>query len=345
MSRGAATRMSIGCRRAIAWAWVAAVVLALAAPARADTPPTVWDRARDPVLAANYDLHVEVQRRLAARERFDVRDAQVRAVRALLDAADVEHRGDLRLRLDLATVEFLLQNYERARTLFQAALAEAPNHPAAEEAWLRLAFTCGHLGDHACERRSYAEVLRRTTEEPLRATPLLNLAETEMHLGHLREALDGYREALRISGGHLHSVQTSALATWGLAVALDRSGDRVAAEKNARFAIELQHTLPDPNILHSQDVFFVPAYEVHYYDGLGAAAQARATTSPREALPLWRAAERAFGAFVQAADGKGDRWLPIARVRLAQARSERERIERKVAKEPTPEVADEALDF
>ena len=309
-------------------------------PARSDTPPSMWDRAKDPSLSASYRVHVEVQRRLAQRDRFDVSDSQLRTVRALLERYDAEKSNDPRLRFDLGVVYLRLEEYEKSAKTLSRVLADFPDHPAAEEGWLRLAFACGHTGDHDCERRAYTQVLQQATDELSRATPTLNLAETEMHLGNLREAVEGYREALRIAG-RVPSRETAPLAVWGLAVALDRSGDRVGGEKEARFARDLERSMGVPNLLRTEGVFFVPAYEIHWYEGLGASAQAKHATSPSETVRLWRAAEQSFSSYVRFGELAKDRWLELAKLRLAAAKSEREKAEKKYGKEPRREPAEE----
>ncbi|OJY29410.1 MAG: hypothetical protein BGO98_46980 [Myxococcales bacterium 68-20] len=313
-----------------------AFVLAVAPGARADTPPSVWERARDPEAAEAFDLHRAVQQRLVRTAVAEVDFGERERVLAMLVRAGAEHHENALLRFDLAQVYSLLENYPRAAQVLKAAIAKFPDHPAVDGAWLRLAFACGHLGDHLCEREAYGEVLRRETEELARATPTLNLAETQMHLGDLKEAIEGYREALRIAG-RVPARETAPLATWGLAVALDRSGDRLAAEKEARFAIEMLRSMGRPHLLRSKgEVFFTPEYEIHWYEGLGMAARARVATSARDAAELWRQAAKSFGEYVKGGEAKGDAWLAIAKARLAEAKSEHERAERRALREPQP---------
>lgn len=313
------------------------LVLLGAQPLRADTPPSVWERASRPPLAASYRLHVEVQRRLAQRDPFGVFDSQLRAVRVLLESHGAETSEDPRLRFDLGHVYLRLEDYEKSVKTLTGVLTEHPNHPAADDGWLRLAFACGHLGDHSCERRAYEQVLRRATEDLSRATPMLNLAETSMHLGDLREAIEGYQEALRIAG-RVPSGETVPLAVWGLAVALDRSGDPTSAEREARRAKELERSMGIPNLLRSDGVFFVPSYEIHWYEALGASAQAKGNVRPEQALRLWRAAEQSLRNYVRFGEIAKDRWLEIAKVRLAEAKASRERAEKKARKAPRQEV-------
>ncbi|MEZ4400961.1 MAG: hypothetical protein R3B06_13125 [Kofleriaceae bacterium] len=94
-----------------------------------------------------------------------------------------------------------------------------------------------------------------------RATVLGNLAETEMMLGRLDDAIDHYREAFGLSGDVAHG--------YGLAVALDRDEQRqAAAEVLARMG---RATVEDfPLALGRGGIFYVPAGEVYYYLGLGA---------------------------------------------------------------------------
>ncbi|CAN5915196.1 hypothetical protein BH11MYX4_BH11MYX4_54340 [soil metagenome] len=328
---------------------VAALVACALAPslAHADTPPSVWDRAKDPTLTESYRLHVEVQRRLAVLDRpdpprYDLADSQLRTVRVLLERYNAGASKDPRLRFDLGLVYSELEEYDKAAKVLTSVLADFPDHPSAERGWLRLAMACGHTGDHDCEQKAYGQVLREATDEISRATPTLNLAETEMHLGNLREAIEGYREALRIAG-RVPMRETAPLAVWGLAVALDRSGDRPGAEKEARFARELERSMGLPNLLHTRGVFFVPSYEVHWYDALGASAQARQATTPLEIVRLWRSAEQSFASYVRFAGiaKEKDRWLELAKLRLAATRAEREKAEKKYGKEPPREPEDD----
>lgn len=313
-----------------------ALALSVAFAARADTKPNLWDGARDPSRVETYRLHVEVQRRLS--QLGDVGVAQRYVLRTILENADAEHSPDVRLRFDLGRVYLALgnddpDNYARAARVLRDVLRAAPDHPMAEDGFLNLAFACGHTGDHACERDAYVQVLRRSTEDVLRATPTLNLAETSMHLGNLRDAAEGYREALRIAGRVPALGDTAPLAVWGLAVALDRSGDRLAAENEARLAIQLERSMgmngPVSQILHSTSVFFVPAYEIHWYDALSARVLAKDAKKPSEAAYYWTVAERALTSYVRQAEAESatsDRWLEIAKARLAEISATRSRL-------------------
>ena len=174
-------------------------------------------------------------------------------------------------------------------------------------------------------------MLRLTTEEAERGTSVLNLAETEMHLGNMKEAIEGYHEAMRIAS-RSPSRTLAPLALWGLAVALDRSGDRVGADKEALRVLEMQASSGMNGLLRSSGVFFFPEYEISWYDGASAIAQARKpTATAAEAARQWKFAEDAFASYVRGAQRRPneDRWLELAKVRLAAAKVERERAEKR----------------
>jgi len=346
-----------------------------AAPAAlADTAPSVWDRARDPGIGDSYRLHLEVQRRLtdaALARNFGFsqsNEAQKDTVRVMLERAHAERSPDPRLRFDLGHVYALLARtedpglYKRAADVLTAALAFAPDHPGAEEAWGDLADVCGHYGDHECERRAYHTLLNFRTEEADRGTSTLNLAETEMHLGNLPDAIEGYKEALRIASRY-PSRTLAPLAMWGLAVALDRSGDRAGADKQALAVLELQRSSNLTGLLRTPDVvFFYPDYELNWYDGVGASALARsAGATPAESAKQWKVAEDAFTAYIRGAERAAtrsasrapapasepglapapDRWLELAKVRLTAVTKERIAAEKRRGKAPPPPKPDD----
>lgn len=330
---------------------IAAVLAAcaLAAPARADTPPSIWDRARDASAGTTWAVHVAVMQNLENARLFEesnqpmAEDFVVRAKR-LLDEALPRSPKDVRLRFDEAEVLNHLQRYREAKRVLEEVLADAPHAPGADEAFWHLAEACGHLGDHACEKRAYTEVLRRWTEDGRRVTPLLNLAETEMHLGDLREAIDTYRECIRVSA-RVGARDTATLAQWGLSVALDRTGDALAALREATFAVELERstglTRYMPHVvsflLRSRGVYFVPDYEVTWYEGLGAMALAKKAQNDVDALAYWKKAEQSFGTYVRGAESDKnhvERWTAIAKSRLATATAERARVEKRVRANP-----------
>jgi tetratricopeptide (TPR) repeat protein len=321
-------------------------VLCVTGSARADTPPTAWDRARDPKAAEAYDLHQQVAQMMIAAQALerapvdrDVYVASLEKIRVILEKNDAASSKNPLLRYDLADVYDAIaedhvntDDYRRAANIYKATIAAFPDHPATARARLRLAFACGHLGDNACELECYTKILQTESEERFRATPLLNLAETYMHLGDLKEAVMDYREAIRVAG-RTGSNETVPLATWGLAVALDRSGDRIGAEREARFAVDLERSLNVPDLLTSKGVFFYPEYEIRWYKGLGAVVHARSATRARDVAAFLSFAERQFADYIKIAEPLHDRWVEIAKVRLRQIKEERVKAERNMSRE------------
>jgi tetratricopeptide (TPR) repeat protein len=318
-----------------------AALLCVAGSASAETPPSAWDRAKRPAVEDEYELHVAVQRlmssdlpsRLPPAEMLN--NAQHLRILAMLQAADAEKSSNPLLRFDLGYAYDLLHNYPRAAQVFKSALEDFPNHPLSREARFTLAIACGHIGDHECESKLYREIIAEEAEPARRVTSMLNLAETEMHAHDLREAIEGYREVYRLCGTFQSAWETPALALWGLAVALDRAGEIQEAQTEAHRA--LSHAQNHAELLTAENIFFYPEYEVRWYQALTAVAQAKHSSSAKEALMSWQKAERYMQAWIDGATRHKDYWLPIAEARLKTYKAERERAEKQVLKEP-PEV-------
>lgn len=322
-------------RRARSLAFFVALGLALGsalapAAARADTPPSVWKRAQDPAEKARWSLHLEVRRILSGPRLSpfpSLIEVELRRARDLLEQAHAEQSNDVVLLFDLGLVYESLELHEKAIAVLEPALAKGGDHPAAPEAWMKLALAYAKLDRPADERRAYIEFLARATEPDERGIALYNFAETEMRLGHLAESIRAYRDALDYSKQFVRSGNTYVLALWGLAVALDRYGDLTAAERESERAVQSD---PYDRIIDDHDsVFFVPSYERAWYLGLGASARARTTPDLRLALRFAQKAEAHFQEYVMRATEK-DRWKNLAEKKLAAAKRERQRLEAKV---------------
>lgn len=314
--------------------------------ARADTPPSVWSRARTPGEKARWELHKRVRERLASASRpnpfFPTQtENELHQVRAWLEEAQVAKGDDVVLLFDLGVVYETLELHEKAIAVLERALALAPDHPAADEGWLKLAFAYAKIDRPNDERRAYLAFLQRATQPEDRSVALLNFAETEMRLGRLAEAIRAYRDAMDHSKHFVHSGETYVLAVWGLAVALDRYGDATASARETESAVRLDAF--DSVIGNREKVFFVPPYERAWYLGIGAAARSRTSTDARLALRFAHKAEAHFIDYVSRAV-ETDRWKSMAEKRLAAARRERLRLEAKVRTMPRlpVEAAEEA---
>jgi tetratricopeptide (TPR) repeat protein len=231
----------------------------------------------------------------------------------LLDRGHADQSSDARLRFDFGHVAYLRHDEPRAAPVLESALREAPDHPLAMRAYFDLGVCYAKLGNTEAEIVAYDEYLRRQTDPESRALALANRAEAHMTLGReahmtlgrLVMAVNDYRSALLIDPGYPQ-------AHWGLAVALDRSGDAPGALAEAKLAVTydpLELQISGPN------VFFVPAYEQYWYEALSAAARAQQLDDAPSSILLWETAVAKWAAYVAVA-ASDDRWLPLAKAHL-----------------------------
>ncbi len=305
-----------------------------ASVARAETPPSAWDCAKDPSVRRTWALHVLVRELMAVSNddgMQNVRSASLERARDVLEGAAAEKSPDVRLRFDLGELYELRDMHERAIEVLRPALEAAPTHAGAKDAWVSLGYAYAKLGRQREERDAYIEFLAREPDDRHRITALLNLAEAEMHLGNLDEAVARYRESLRISATipfSSNAHETSVLAVWGLAVALDRAGDPAGAMEQARLAT--MWDVGEQLIGHGPSVFFVPSYERSFYLGLAAMVHARDARDPRLAAMYWARAESQWNIYVASAD-PADRWSRLARAHRDKSRAEKLAAERRPA--------------
>lgn len=338
------------------------------APARADTPPSAWDIARDPAARDRWALHVRVERLRLPPVSEDMRDdAEVRLelARSALEEADAAHSTDVRLRFDLGAIYVELGNRQRRNDLYEKAIGvlapaieQAPDHPAATEAMGALVLAYAKLDRPREELATWRRYLPRILDDGARISPMMNMGEAQMRLGHLDDAMGTFRDTIRMceslpNVGGVNSIY--ALALWDLAVALDRSGDPGGALDAAAKAqgwtwaevrrhglVRMMTPMTGWELIQDDSdesgVFFVPAWERDWYIALGWAASARAASEPHDAALFWARAEASLDTYVQGAESGGGHpaWLAIARLRRARAHAARVEAERRAAKRPSP---------
>ncbi len=317
---------------------VSTMVLLVAGIGRADTPPNAWDIARDPAVRERYQLHVAARQALMLPRGapLNFRESSREGARAMLEAAGAATSPDVRLRFDLGEIYQQMNRHEKAVELLRPAIESSPDHPGTTDASLALAYAYARLDRPREERDAYLMFLARSTDERARTTALLNLAEAEMRLGNLSDAVVGYRDAVEAASALPNGIdgsKTAVLAVWGLAVALDRSGDPAGAAEQAKFATQLD---PKEAIIgDTTDVFFVPEYERQWYFGLGAAARARNAKDPRVAVRGWAQAEARWSTYLAEAErATSDRWVALARAHRDRARIEKAAAQRRAGKAP-----------
>ncbi len=158
----------------------------------------------------------------------------------------------------------------------------------------QVAFELGVLytlqGDPTRAAEAYQRALGLRVDEGSSSATLSNLAEVTMMAGDLERAVELYEQSLA-EGSPTERV----LSRFGLAVALDRLGEH--GEANAQAQRAIQEDQRPLGALRQSGVFFVPAYEAYYYEGLGLWALALGQAGGLPALArAVQAAPRALGA-------------------------------------------------
>jgi tetratricopeptide (TPR) repeat protein len=273
-------------------------------------PPSLWERAADPSRASAEKAHRAVQVLLweAQQLRWSSPMGQEQLTKALhvLEDVHADVSSDVRVRFDVGRVLTLVNDYRRAAPVLEGALRDAPNHPLATDAYFSLAISYAKLSRPQAEIIAYDEFLRRETEPAARAGALSNRAEAQMLMGRLAPAVTDYRASLALEPDNV-------LAHWGLAVALDRSGDTPGALTEAKAAITYD---PLDQQLESPNVFFMPPYDRYWYEGIGAMARASDIDDAATSILWWETAVGKWHDYVGFAQ-LDDRWLALAKAHHA----------------------------
>ena len=257
----------------------AALIGLLAKSASADTPPNVWDLAKNPNAYQQWRDHVRLSqhielldtyREIGGDTKADMTPAAV--TRAVLALDEVKAPKDPWLKFDEAMIEMHRASLfeETALTLHRPPPRDTKEHWSraielleplaktfegaffARDVWLKLAECYVHVERTTDEIRAYDEVITRVLGPESTMTPLLNQAEAYMRDGNVDQAIPQFREVYKLSGTSPIGNEIGVLAQWDLAVALDRGGDvqgGLAAARTAKnmdgrcLAFTTRHTL------------------------------------------------------------------------------------------------------
>jgi tetratricopeptide (TPR) repeat protein len=252
---------------------------------------------------------------------------------AKLEEIHADTSPDIRLRLDVGQVAETLEEWDRCDRALGGALAEAPDDPRAIAAYFSRGICLAKLGRPKEEIEAYDAYLARETDLDARAVAFYDRGDAQMLLAQdnpsrLALAINDYRTALllrpELSSAH-----------WGLAVALDRSGDApgaIAAAKNALIFDPLEQQISPEN----RAVFFVPAYDQYWYEGLSAMARAQqpeTRASPATSLLLLETAVAKWSNFIAAAS-RDDRWVPLAKSHLTSSQRQLDQARKRHTRSP-----------
>ena len=329
-------------RRALA-ALAALTAFATLAPGSASAAGSVWARALRPdverrrEMAAEAQGHeIKAQHLQRSPSELDQTDLIVHLTRAalLLEAAGAATSSDLFLRYRLAIVYSSQDQTAKAAALLESIARADPPPALRANVFADLALAYARLGRVEDEIAAYGEALRVQPVAFERARLLANRAEAHMLLGNIIAAVDGYRAALGLLSADHMMFGTGPTTLWGLAVALDRSGDLDSGLDAIRVARSYD---PQDKLINSRSWFYMPDYDRHWYEALGhwqVARKVEVVTSVR--IDAYARAAASWEEFLGRA-ARDDRWLPLARVRARQCEKERVAfLRRPRAPEPPP---------
>ncbi|WP_437991724.1 tetratricopeptide repeat protein [Sorangium sp. So ce145] len=308
---------------------VAALLASTLAAGPLHAAPTVWSRALDPAAHEREELISQADALLARYDQLrrspllerveEIGPLWLREARALYERAGAATSRTPSVRLRYADILEHLGDVQGAVATLEGLLRLQPPAPFRADAWHALAVCYARLGRYTDEIEAYDEALVLEPHAASRALLLANQAEAYMALGDITSAVEGYRASLSTLGS-LDMVRYGVTTLWGLAVALDRSGDLEGGIENIRLARTYDRA--DQQI-NGAGWFYVPAHDEAWYAALGHWAAARSAELGAARAEAYLQAVAAWDAYIARAPGN-DHWLPLAKARRAQCERESE---------------------
>lgn len=320
-------------------------VLGLPASALAQPASSLWSLATAPGArealrhrrAASWiyllDELPEFLRDRLAPERADLsHDTLRREALARLDRALALAPDDVRSLAPAAHLRERLGDLDGALRDASRALALDPDGTSAQDAHFTLAVVHTWRGEHVACRDHYLASLRFPMSDYSRSIVLGNLGDAYLALGDMRSAVESYVASVTLRPEY-------ALGWLGLAIARDRSqmdplpdaamAVRAASDESvARMRTPRTARGFDPealiDALSAEGVFYVPAYDRFYYQGMAHEAVARAvspgnpfgvTADPEAARAHRRVAAEAWRRYLDGA-APDDPWRARAEAHL-----------------------------
>jgi tetratricopeptide (TPR) repeat protein len=297
-------------RRVVAYLVLAGSLATASNTARASDrdPDHRWAFLLEPTLRRTEEDFVRAElalvqaarlRRTAAAEGQSTLLARPWIERARDSLANVVARAPtlVRARVDLATAYDWLGQYPESLEQLERARSLVGQGPECADVLFELGIAYTRLERFTDARDVYEQYVLLPVPSPARGVGMCNLAEIVGQTGDTSRAIDIFRECIAMRPG-----EPSAL--WGLAVVSDRDGRE---DESHRAAMDALAQDPELAGIRGPDVFFVPAYEVHYYLALA-----------HEARGVWTEAASEWLTFLSQG-GEHSRWSDRARAHLALA--------------------------
>jgi len=294
--------------------------------------PSVWEVARAPARAREYQTLVSVERfMLGHATSWD----EMNVHKSTIDYLRGEHYLDPRLELFLGELrlEATGSSDKAVERRLRAVLPERLPPSLVPQAYFELARLAALSGQLDSARDYATRALEGLWEPDVRARAYYLRAKVTHERGQPSRALGDYQRATLLG----RSPKVRALAHWGLAVALERSGNLNAALKEVAIAAQIRvrsTAFVAKSVLDLPDVFFFPAFDSYYYKALAALAAAESSDIPEQAAVDCQAAITYLDTYLEAARPAKHRYVPNA-VRL------KRRCEVRIAETPVEEAGPE----
>lgn len=293
--------------------------------------PTVWSRAREPKRSVDEDLVRDAQRAVMRYRRMLRNNGQPslaalvrRDARASLEKVVSGGGADFGVRLLYVEVLRDGNDNDEAYAVLTKLLKDGPPAPIRAEALGELAILHAIAGRREEEIRAYTDALGIEPHAHRRCRLLANRAEALMAMGDVSSAVEGYRAALApLTNLELYFYAPTAL--FGMGVALDRTGNLEEGLQSIKLARAYD---PIDRGLRSPDWFFSPSHDAHWYWALGGWSAARSAESWAARAEGYYLSVFEWEEYIRTAPAD-DRWIPLARVRLAQVQREQEQLKKR----------------
>jgi hypothetical protein len=284
--------------------------------AGAQAQPSLWQRAREPGLAAREKARVRAEQLFdqATDPHADpslLRDLSMGSA-ALLELSGGPRRDPWQaVLLGRVLLDAQPGREREAMALIESGIGRLPDSDFKRASWFDVGLASMISGELAHADRAFTAALALAWDPDYRASIHRNRGKARMLAGYLQEAVADFRAAVQLARG----VEVMALSHFGLGVALERSGDYPQAMLEVGRGVAVRLPVPpyaSESVLDLPTLRWIPEYDVHYFRALGAMTEAEAADSAELELDRYEAALESWDQYVPEADAAKDRFLPNA---------------------------------